>query len=400
MKKLVFVVCLFLLSDSALAGAFSPAPGGRASGTQIGGDQGHGALLSTDLWGWFDQHDKRLRLEWGLEVVIPRFTSEDRFGRKQVSRDIFHPMPWTTVAWRVSDKLALGFNLDNPFRLGSAYADNRDQWGFDTKSLVGLTTASFLVDYKVHEDWHLSFGPVVGVPQVIYNAAFDLNRRPLPIFTESKAMGLGWGATAGLYWQANEKLKLGLQYVSPIEPETWGHTKIHFGPFRIKDRIKLEDLVFPQTLALAGAYQIDERWQVVADAYWWNYSKTPNALELNFRQLLINKKLNTEFKDVLGVHLGANCRLNEDWSLRFGVGWLGQGVPDKRLDTLTQDVAGWDFAVGVNWRNIYLAWTHGWGKSENDALWLGKRKYEISIDTLSVGANLNWKSKPQKRERR
>jgi hypothetical protein len=398
MKNLLVVVLVALfsltLALSAQAGAFSPTPGGRSTGTQFGGDQSDGSLLPSDLWGYCDLHKgERLKLNFGTEVIVPRFSVEDAFGHKQTSRGIYHPLPWATVAWRVSGALAIGLNVDNPFRLGSAYKANAYQWGFDTQSLVGLTTASFLADIKLTKKLHLSFGPVVGVTQVIYNAAFDLDRAPLPIFTETKAMGIGYGGTASLFWSPNDRTKLGLQYVSPIAPDTWGHTKIHVLGFTIKDRIELRDIVFPQTVTVAGSYQLTKRVQVVGDAYWANYNNTPRAFELKFRNLGIFHPLPTEFVDVFGIHAGANYQINEDWMVRGGVGWLSQGVPDKRLDTLTQDVAGWDLAAGLSYKGLNFGWTHAFGQSDAGSGLL-YRKYGITIDTFSFGGTLNWRPRP------
>lgn len=404
MKKTLLTIALVALlglvwAPLAQAGAFSPTPGGRATGTQIGGDQSDGSLLPSDLWGYFELHKgERLKLNFGTEVIVPTFTVKDAWGNEQKSRGIYHPLPWASAAWRVSDALAVGLNVDNPFRLGSAYKGNREQYGFDTQSLVGLTTASFLADVKITDRLHLSFGPVVGVTQVIYNAAFDLDRAPLPVFTETKAMGLGLGGELSLFWQATDRTRLVVKYVTPIEPQAWGHTKIHLGPWTIKDRIEIRNLVSPQTVTVAGSYQLTDRWQVVGDAYWANYGNTPRALELKFRNLGIIHPLPTEFQDVFGIHAGANFKINEDWKVRAGVGWLSQGVPDKRLDTLTQDVAGWDLAAGFSYKAINVAWTHAWGSSDAGS-GLSYRKYGITIDTFSVGGTIQWKPRPNNRNR-
>ncbi|OHA58140.1 MAG: hypothetical protein A2607_01500 [Candidatus Vogelbacteria bacterium RIFOXYD1_FULL_42_15] len=388
MRSFLAFALVFLTSFSAWSGALSPTPGGRTSGTQIGGDQ-TGPLLSNNLWGYFDKTDKKIEFVVGTEVVKPKFTIKDALGRKQESRNTAHVLPFATGAIKLNDWLAVGLNLDNPFRLGSAYDHNREQWGFDTQSLISLTTASFLADVKVNERLSISFGPVAGMAQIIYRAPLDINRTPLPLETETKASGWGLGGTIGVSWQASERLKFGLQYTSPIEPDIHGHTKIHLGPFKVRDEIGVKNLVFPQTLVLASSWQATRKLQLVGDVCYWNYSQTSNNIQLKFSRLLITKPLALEWRDTVGIHLGANYRLNQDWTLRAGAGWLSQGIPDKRLDTITQDVAGFDLALGVSYKAFSLSWTHAWG-SNDVGHGLSRREYGIKIDTFALGGSFKF----------
>ena len=94
-KIALLTICLCLaVGFSAEAAFLSPTPGGRTTGTQIGGSP-NTPLLPMDAWGWYsDNQPDDWRWEFGTEVLVPRFTIEDKFGRKQVSKHLTHVLPF------------------------------------------------------------------------------------------------------------------------------------------------------------------------------------------------------------------------------------------------------------------------------------------------------------------
>lgn len=394
MKKNVvwlIVAVTMTIVGNAWGGALSPTPGGRSSGTQIGGDQ-DGPLLTSDLWGYFrGKNEDDWIAVFGTELVMPKFTVKDVFGHKQVSKNLVHALPFLTVGKALNEWLAVGVNIDVPFRLGSSYEKNREQNDFDTQSLLSLTTVNFLVDVKLTERLSLKFGPSIGIGQVKYQAPFDVDRNPLPILCDTKAIGTGYGWTAGLLWQPTKRLRLGMQYASKIEPDLGGRTVINLGTIGdLRQKIKLDELVFPQTLTGAFGVMLTDKLELVGDISWWEYSETPNDLSLKFPNLLnLRKPLSLEWQDTVGTHIGANYKFSKDLLVRAGIGWLSQGVPDKRLDTITQDVPGYDVALGIKYKWLSLAWTHAWGQS-NAGKGLNRKEYGITIDTVAISGQICW----------
>jgi len=381
----LLTIAVVVISGAAQAAFLSPTPGGRTTGTQIGGSP-NTPLLPMDAWGWFsDNQDDRWRWEFGTEVLVPRFTIEDKFGRKQVSKHLVHVLPFGSLVYRVNDWLSLKGNLDNPFRLGAAFGKNREQLGFDTQSLVSLTTITALADIKVNNQLHVSVGPVWGFCQEKWHAPFDLNRRPLPIFTDSRASGFNDfdepGISAGIFVDLG-RTKLGLQYVSEIKAGLSGRTEIPL--LGIRDKFKSE-LTFPQTFTLAGSYQLTDKVQLVGDIYYWNYSATSNNQYLDFAKLPLVKPVAIEAQDAFGVHIGGNYTVSKRLAVRAAVGWLSQSVPDHRLDTLTFDVPGYDVALGASWclsKSTFLnvSWTYAWGESKSH----NGDKFSTEINTFGL----------------
>lgn len=390
-KAFIILVVLVCLAGSASAAFLSPTPGGRTTGTQIGGGQ-NAPLLPMDAWGWYEDADlSNWRGEFGTEILVPKFKIKYKNGCEQESKNLVHALPFGSLAYRVNDKLALKVNLDNPFRLGAAFEKNREQLGFDTQSLISLTTITALADIKVSDRLHLSFGPVIGYCQEKYRAPFDFNRRPIPLLTDSQADGLSdLGFAVGVFAEVTDRIKIGFQYVSEIEVDLSGRTEIYLGPLTYRDRFK-SHLTFPQTFTVAGSFRVTEKLQLVGDIYHWSYSKTANDQKLDFQKLPLVKGLAIGAQDATGVHFGGNLKINDRWTVRAGIGWLSQSVPDKRLDTLTFDVPGYDVALGASYclnENISLSasWTHAWGESKSH----NGDKLSTEIETFGISGLIKW----------
>jgi long-subunit fatty acid transport protein len=121
---------------------------------------------------------------------------------------------------------------------------------------------------------------------------------------------------------------------------------------------------------LAGSYQATDKLQLVGDVYYWNYSATPNKQYLDFDKLPLVKPVAIEAQDAVGIHFGGSYIVNDRLVVRAGIGWLSQSVPDRRLDTLTFDVPGYDVALGASWRlnkaiSLSASWTYAWGESKS-----------------------------------
>lgn len=395
MKKIVlFTIIAIMAAKIAFAGALVRTPGGGATGVPEGG-KAKSAILPLDFWGRLE--DRPEYLEAGAEIMMPKFTVKDKLGR-QYSKNIGHVLPWMNYAGKKDEQLAWGINLYTPFGLGTSLGKNREQLGFDTQSLISRTDIMPGLDVWLNDEWRLSAGLILSFPMVIYKAPFDLNRRPLPVYTNNRALGFGAGWALAVFYEPNDRFRLGLEYDSEVTAKLDGRSKISAGPFVVRDDFNA-DLEFPASWKLAFRAKLTDRLEAVGDLGFFNYSKTANDVVLEFDKLMIHKPLKLKWKDTWACHAGLNYRLNKCWSIRAGLGWLSQGIPDETTDTLTLDVPGWDTALGIsrqlnNNSSVNLSWTRAWGNNEVKR-GLEKKRYTADINTFAATISVNFGSKPK-----
>ncbi len=387
-------ICAFVLMFATTTSAAYVSPTGTSEIVcpQNGGGEGL-ALLPADAWGWFGENsgqDDKWRSEFGVELIKPEFKIKYKSGGEQTSKSMVYTLPLGSLAYKLNDEVTFKLIIRNPFRLGAAFEKDREQLGFDTQSLLSLTTIAVLTDVKLTEDLHVSFGPIFGYCQEKWHAPFDFDRHPLPILTDSRASGLSEPALElAIFYDVSDRVKLAFQYVSPITVDLRGRTLISLGLFDIRDHFKSQ-LVFPQTFTWVCTVQATEKLRLSGDVFFWNYSTTPNSQVLTYEHLPLIKGLAVGAEDAFGIHVGANYVVNEKLQLRFGVGWLSQSVPDKRLDTLTFDVPGWDATGGAtvkinNSLSLNGVLTYSWGESKSH------NGDKLSTGILTGGVSFSWK---------
>ena len=399
MRKIVlFTIIAIMAAKIALAGALVRTPGGGAAGVPEGG-KAASAILPLDFWGRLE--DKPEYFEAGAEIMMPKFTVKDKLGR-QYSKNIGHVLPWMNYAGKRDEQLAWGVNLYTPFGLGTSLGKNREQLGFDTQSLISRTDIMPGLDVWLTNDWRLSAGLILSFPMVIYKAPFDLNRHPLPVYTNNRALGFGAGWALAVFYEPSDRFRLGLEYDSEITAKLDGRSKISAGPFVVRDDFNA-DLEFPASWKLAFRAKLTGRLEAVGDLGFFSYSKTANDVVLEFDKLMIHKPLKLKWQDTWACHTGFNYRLNKRWSARTGLGWLSQGVPDETTDTLTLDVPGWDTALGVSCQlndnsSVNLSWTRAWGNNEVKK-GLREKRYTADINTFAATISVNFGGKPRRGKR-
>ena len=381
----LYGVAVLVCSSVAYAGALSPS-GGVGTYDMGLGVQLEGLRFPHNVAGYTQIDDHFV--EFVSEIRVPRFVFRDQFGRKQHSDHIGHLMPGLRIASRLDEHRVLSLSVKTPFAMGASFQNNFQQWGFDTKTLVSLTTATLGYSVEVTDDLSLGVGAVVGWGQLKWKAPFDIGRRPLPIPTDTEAEGFGVGFTVGLIYGVSEKLFFGLNYTSPLEVSLSGDTDISLGLFGITDSFKSE-FKFPASWDIAFAYEASEKLLLTADFNWHQYSQAQQEVLIDFDVLPLTKPVNLGWGDVVSVHVALTYQATEHLALRAGAGMMTQGIPDYRVDTLTPDVFGQNVATGVTWtgKRWHLGGTYSMGWGSND---VADGFHEIQVHTFAVSGGISF----------
>lgn len=317
----------------------------------------------------------------GAEVMVPKFSYTNRFGRKFESKRVAHPLPSIFFATRLDEDTVAGVDIHTPYGLGAAFPVIN--WGMDTKTLVAGTYVESFVTRSLTDELLLGIGFDLVFGQLSWDAPFDIDRTPLPIMTKTDMYGVGAGLSLGLWWQPSDRFGCGFNYRSKVEVDLKGRTQI-LTPFgRIRDKTEGQ-FQFPDKLDFAFGWSPAEDWLVTGDFSFVGYSKLDNAFRLEFDRLMITKPVNLGWQDHIVTHVGVSHRINDHWLVGGGVGYMGQSIPDSTVDMLTPDVEGFCAGVRAVYRadgfNLTASVTKSWGENETPR---GKIEADILIFGLS-----------------
>ena len=329
-----------------------------------------------------------------VEIVQPRFSCQPAGGSKTHSSPAVYPMPYLQYAEPLGNWAAVGVDLKVPFGLGTHFSNNPQQLGYDTSTLIALTRVSPSLALRLSDRWSIGFALNAGMAQFLYKAPLALKGICLPVYTDNQADGFGVGGSLGMMWKAGGDWTLGANWTSPLKAHLNGDSKILRGPLQIQDDFR-SSFVFPSRLDLGVTKQINAHLVLGVDYHFWNYSKTPNDMTLRFQNLHLSKSELLAWKDGYGGRIGAAWKVNPAWTLRAGLGFLSQSIPDKTMSTLTPDSPGLGVGLGVSHKvtdflTLDASVTHGGGSNRvHRGIW-GRATYAADVTTVALSGNFTF----------
>ncbi len=332
--------------------------------------------------------------EAAVEAVSPAFTHESPAGRKTRSSTSVHPMPYVQYGEPLGDWGAVGVDLKVPFGLGSAFAHNPDQLGYDTATLLALLRLSPSLAVRLSDQWYAGIALNIGMAEFAYRAPLTVGGVCLPVYTDNAARGFGLGGGVGVMWKPDNDWTLGVNWTSALAAHMAGESKILRGPLQLRDDFTLS-AVFPSRFDFGVTRRLTDRLVLAFDYHFWNYSKTPNALVLDFDRLPLRKSEMLAWKDGQGARIGAAWKVNDTWTLRASAGMLSQSIPDKTMSTLMPDTPGRALGLGVSCRlaeclTVDAGVTRGGGSNKvRRGIW-GSEKYTAEVTTFVLGGTFTF----------
>lgn len=221
---------------------------------------------------------------------------------------------------------------------------------------------------------------------------FDLD---MDISVEADGTDFGW--SAGLCYQATQKLGLGLAYTSGLAGDLEGAIEVKqirddFGPYIDPEFDKFEGMEIgieqlkveiPDIIRIGGNYQLSPQVKLLADFMYWRWSvwdETEFKLEpnpLNIDKIVIPR----DWQDTITLVFGMEYVTPSKWEFRAGLGYDQNAIPDKTLDPTIPDADKYLISVGTGYTFSDMVDFHiGFGHLQYD-----KRKVTNSI--LDVPAN-------------
>ena len=142
-----------------------------------------------------------------------------------------------------------------------------------------------------------------------------------------------WGYNLGALFDLSPQTRVGLAYRSKIDYTLEGDitfasvpAPLAASPLLANGPVKLA-ITMPDSFSVSGFHQVNEKWDVMADATWTKWSV--------FQQLKIDRTsganvttVTENWEDTWRVAVGANHHYNSQWTARVGVAYDQAPVSD------------------------------------------------------------------------
>jgi long-chain fatty acid transport protein len=361
MKKIsLLFISLCLTSAIAIAGGFQiNLQGQKQSGM---GHTGTGLLLDNAAIlfnpGAVSFLDSLRGISLGASFIIPRTTYLEPYPGSYTENMVKHTgTPFTLYAvykFKKTAKWNVGLGIYTPFGSRVQWPDNwKGQFlirEINLKTIFIQPTASFKLNDKIG----------IGVGFIYATGGFSL-RKGIPIqdtlgnYGEGNLKGKasGYGFNAGIYFQATDKLSIGIDYRSEVAVKVDGGTAEfevpssidkYFPSTTFSTKIRL-----PQTLTLGLGYVATPKLKLALDVNYVGW-KSYDSLIIDFEDntdKLADIHSPRMYQNSFIYRIGAQYALKEKWDVRLGAyfdsspvkaGYLTPETPDANKIGITGGV--------------------------------------------------------------
>ncbi|HYG85627.1 MAG TPA: outer membrane protein transport protein [Azospirillum sp.] len=181
------------------------------------------------------------------------------------------------------------------------------------------------------------------------------------IYNDLEGDDWGWGGVAGVMFEPAKGTRLGLSYRSAVKHELSGDVSFSGAPFTIPTTGAHAKLVTPEIVSF-GAYQdITDRWAVMADVTWTNWSRFRElAVFLNNGTTNITEE---RWKDSWFFSVGTSYKVTDALTLRGGVAYDKSPIPDEFRTPRIPDEDRFWVSIGAGYKvtealQLDAAYTH------------------------------------------
>lgn len=178
----------------------------------------------------------------------------------------------------------------------------------------------------------------------------------------------GWGGNLGLLYEFSSHTRAGLTWTSQIGLDFSGPANFSglgpglaalLGSRGLLDAQVEVGIKVPQQLMASVFSQIDDRWAVMGNLGWQDWSKFGDVeLGIDNTRNPVRLTARLPFKDTWHVAAGAQYRWSEPWTLHFGVAYDSGFQQGEVVSPLLPVNAAWRFGIGGEQQ---LSKTTKWG---------------------------------------
>lgn len=246
------------------------------------------------------------------------------------------------ASWGLTKDLYVGLGISAPFGLKTEYTQGwvgqRQSLRFDIKT-VNINPS---IAYRVSDKVSLGFGVNWQRIEAEYLRATALGSLVKLNLDDST-----WGWNAGALFTLSPSTKVGVSYRSSIKHNTTGSFS-----GASTDAAKA-DLEIPDTFILSVTQKLSDKWEMLGDLSRTGWSSIPrvNIMNATTGSSTPAQVLDTDFRDTWRVALGANYQYTEAMKLKFGVAYDQTPVkrPETRLVSLPDNSRVW-LSMGAQYR--------------------------------------------------
>lgn len=268
----------------------------------------------------------------GTWVAVNAEYKGDKSGATENGRKKGQLIPAGFITHQLNDQVWLGLGLTVPYGMGTDF--DREWEGADrgNKSTILTFDINPNVAWKINEKFSVGGGLSLQYAKAKLGMGDKLMGNTFMANGTVDGDSWAWGWNVGMMFQPVETVRIGLAYRSHIAHNAEGHTTIDTnnnlpligGQSFVSDmKVRIKT---PDTITLSGAWDATQNLTLSATARWSKWSnfdtlsiENSNPAFTPLGQSTID--VENHWDDTWFFSLGADYRLNDQWTVRGGVAY-------------------------------------------------------------------------------
>ncbi|HEY0833329.1 MAG TPA: outer membrane protein transport protein [Azospirillum sp.] len=281
-------------------------------------------------------------------------------------------VPSGYFVYSVNDDLKLGVSGNGPWGLVTDYGYGWAGRYHGIRSDLRTYNFAPTVSYRVTPQLILGAGLQIQYAKAKLSQASDFALRrgltPGSLDVTSDMVGDDWGfgATAGVLFEPMKGTRLGLSYRSAVKHTLKGTVTFDGLPAALRPALPSQgisaDMTTPDIVSLGAYHEVSDRWSVMADVQWTNWSKF-KELRVNVANPALTTVTEENWKDAWFLSLGTAYKVTDALTLRTGVAYDQSPIPDEYRTPRIPDADRLWVSVGAGykvteWLQLDAAYSH------------------------------------------
>jgi len=287
------------------------------------------------------------RISGGVIGIYPVLTHENTDGTKDVSERGIHLPIHLYATHRLSDSIAFGVGVNNPFGLSTEWDPASSTRYVATFSKVLTTEVNPNIAYKLNDTLSVAFG----VDYVHLRATLE-NKMNLGSDYNFRLSGDGdgWGLNAAALYKISPTVNVGLSYRSRVKIDLAGDVGLTGGalPPTLAPGTGSTSLTLPDLIQLGVSYKASDKLTVNADIDYTMWS-TYDRIVVTSSNPAFNTTDEKQWHDVWCLRIGGQYRLSDQWKLRAGYVYDKNPVGEAHFETRTPDSDRQGITIGAGY---------------------------------------------------
>jgi long-chain fatty acid transport protein len=259
----------------------------------------------------------------------------------------------------LSKDFKVGLGVLSNFGLSAKWGDGWvGRYYGKEETLVGVTFAP-VASYRVNEHFSIGGGPNIMVGYLKSTANIN---NVLPLGTGDGQVYLsdttvGVGGEVGILFEPQKGSRIGVTYYSPIKLN-FSNTPTFSNLGTIGAALQNNGVLtrqvdlgvtVPQHVILSGYHELSNRWAMMGDFGWENWSRFGEADVSVVGPTTNSLTTTSKFNDTYHVGIGTQYRLNPEWLLNSGFAYDSSMVTAANRSIVLPVGATYKFGIGADW---------------------------------------------------